>query len=278
MTNPTFDKRKILASLLQLPNTMVDSLNKLQTDLLDTISQARSLPSPSSFVSATCSTDDSSRCELAPPSHSVQPRFAATCYQEYNCAMSGLNMNLEAMGAEGINQRCFLKKLRKNDTRVRGILAGSKPPRDCRCQHSQHSPDSAYDSSSNCSWDLEEDTVFNVEQIIEEDSSESKDNDDDTFDWGDEEEEDSYVPSDVDMRALSELEPSILFVPHAGLVVEEDKRQMKLREVNSRWNQFYSPSNASCIYNNQTCKLCYTKKSVRMRDSKPRVFTFITAF
>lgn len=274
MTNPTFDKRKILASLLQFPNNMVDSLNKLQTDLLGTISQTRNLPSPSTLVSSTCSTDDASRCEIAPPSDSVHPSFSATCYQEYNCAKSGLNMNLEAMGAEGIHQRCFMKKLRKNDTRVRGILAGPIPPRNCRCQHS---PDSAYVNLSNCSWDFEEDRVANVEQIIEEDSSENKDNDDDTFDWGDEE-DDSYVPSDVDMRALSELEPSILFVPHAGLVVEKNKSQIKLREVNSRWNQFYSSSNSSCIYTNQTCKLCYTKKSVRMRDSKPRVFTFITAF
>lgn len=275
MASPAFDKRKILASLLQFPNNMVDSLNKLQTDLLDTISQARSLPSPSSLVSSSCFTDDSFRCELAPPSDAPHPRFAATCYQEYNCANSGLNMNLEAMAAEGIHQRCFMKKLRKNDPRVRGILAGPKPPRDCRCQHS---PDSAYDSSSNCSWDLEEDRVANVEQCIEEDSSESaaKDDDEDTFDWGDEEDE-PYVPSDVDLRALSELEPSILFVPHAGIVVEEDKRQIKLREVNSRWNQFYSSSN-TCIYTNQNCKLCYTKKSVRMRNSKPRVFTFITAF
>jgi len=276
MTHPAFDKRKILASLLQFPNNVVDSLNKLQTDLLDSISQARSLPSPSSLVSSSCTTEDASRCELAPPSDSSLPRLAATCYQEYNCAFSGLNMNLSAMGTEGIQQRCFLKKLRKNDTRVRGILVGPKPPRDCRCQRS---PDSAYDSSSNCSWESEEDRVANLEQCIEEDSSEnaSKDDDEDTFDWGDEE-EDSYVPSEVDMRALSELEPSILFAPHAGLVVEEDKRQIKLREVNSRWNRFYSSTNTSCIYTNQTCKLCYTKKSVRMRDSKPRVFTFITAF
>ena len=101
MASPAFDKRKILASLLQFPNNMVDSLNKLQTDLLDTISQARSLPSPSSLVSSSCFTDDSFRCELAPPSDAPHPRFAATCYQEYNCANSGLNMNLEAMAAEG---------------------------------------------------------------------------------------------------------------------------------------------------------------------------------
>lgn len=268
MTNPAFDKRKILASLLQFPNNMVDSL-------LETVSQARSLPSPSSLVSSSCPTDDSFRCEVAPPSDTALPRFAATCYQEYNCANSGLNMNLEAMGAEGIQQRCYTRKLRKNDPSVRGILAGPKTPRDCRCQHS---PDSAYDSSSNCSWDLEEDRVANVEQCIEEDSSENSTKDDeDTFDWGDEE-DDSYVPSDVDLRSLSELEPSILFVPHAGVVVEEDRRQVKLREVNSRWNQFYSPSTNNCIYTNQTCKQCYTKKSVRMRDSKPRIFTFITAF
>lgn len=276
MTNPAFDKQKILASLLQIPNTMVGSLSKLQTDLLDSISKARSLPSPSSLVSSSCTTEDASRCELAPPSDTTYPRFAATCYQEFNFANSGLNMNPDAPGADGIQQRCFLKKLKKNDTSVRGILAGPKPPRDCRCQHS---PDSAYDSSSNCSWESEEDRVSNVEQCIEEDSSEnaSKDEDEDSFDWGDEE-EDTYVPSEVDMRALSELEPSILFAPHVGLVVEEDKRQIKLREVNSRWNRFYSSTNTSCIYANQTCKLCYTKKSVRMRDSKPRVFTFITAF
>lgn len=273
--NPAFDKGKVLASLLQFPNNMAASLTTLQNNVLDTISQARSLPSPSTLVSSSYPTTDSFRCEVAPPSDTSFPRFAATCYQEFNVAKSGLNINVEASGTDGVHQRCYLKKLRTHDTRVRGILAGPKSPRDCRCQHS---PDSAYDSSSNCSWDLEEDRVANVEQCIEEDSSENvtKNEGEETFedDW--DEEDEPFVPSEVDMRTLSELEPSILFVPHAEVIVEEDRRQVKLREVNSRWNQFYSATN-SCIYTN-SCKLCYTKKSVRVRDDKPRVFTFITAF
>lgn len=262
MNYPKIDKQKILSSLMQFPSTI----------LQDVLTLSRSLPSPSSLVSApTCPTaSDPLRGAAAPPPDTSYPRLAKTCYKEYNIGNRGLNMDLDHEDeVEGVRyRRCYSRKPRPSDMTVRGIL-GPKS-KDCRCQHIS---DSAYDSSSNCSssFDSSSDCSSDDDRAdcIREDQ-------DDQFDWGEEEEDEEYTPSASDLRKLAELTPSILFAPHAETKVREDKRRVELHKINLKWNEFYS-NTTSCIYSSSSsCRMC--KKSVKLRDSKPRVFTFITAF
>jgi hypothetical protein len=237
MTNPPI----ILAIMVDLPvrgkRRIMDSFCKLSKDVMELL-KARST-SPSSLISPpTTTTEDPLRHEVAPPPDTSYPRFAAVCYRQHNICTRGLNVNIEAPCNPNIRSRCFLDKLRRNDTSLRGILS---TPRECPCKTQKSPEDSAYDSSSNCSFeDLQED----VDDV-----------------WSDE--EDDYVPSAAESRQLAELEPAILHAPHAEAEVVQDR----LKRINREWNQFYS---GSSIYS-QSCKLCCAKKSVRVRDSSPRV-------
>lgn len=222
---------------------IMDSFCKLSKDVMELL-KARGTSTISLISPPTSTTEDPLRHEVAPPPGISYPRFAAVCYRQHNICKRGLNVNVEAACDPYIRSRCFMDKLKHNDTTLRGILS---TPRLCPCKIQKSPEDSAYDSSSNCSFDEEERRMRTGEE------------EDDV--WSDE--EDDYVPSAAESRQLAELEPAILNAPHAEAEVVQDR----LKRINREWNEVYS---GSSIYSS-SCKLCCAKKSVRVRESSPRV-------
>lgn len=227
------------------------SLERIRSDVAEMISIARALPSPTSFLSPSALTNVAGRHEVAPPADTPYPNLADFCYREYNAGMSGMNIDIEeeSSAPRGVRPRCFSKNIYHRDVTVRGILASRK---ECRCSESDHSPDSAYDSSSNCSDERE----------LSDQDNESDDG------WSDEEDDKKYVMSPAD---LAEFQPAIFAVPHA----ETEMRKHKLKMLNARWNKIYA-SEKGQIWG-ESCKFCFTKKNVRVRPIH-RVCTYVAAF
>lgn len=188
--------------------------------------------------------------KVAPPP--LYPRFSYTCQMMDSQRTMGLAANMKELSAPcspSIRHRCYREEpKRSSHDQLRSILKRSRPCCPCR---TGKSPDSAYDSSSSCSWagsDTEEDDQ-----------------------WSDEE-DDGDVSEDV-MIKLAEFDTCV--VPYAAEHLQIDL----VRKKNAQWNAVYSrsadtPTRTMC----QSCSVTANKKSVRHRDSSPQIFTFIKLF
>eukprot|EP00116_Pleurobrachia_bachei_P009165 sb/3469427/ len=204
-------------------------------------------PSPTSTPRRTSTGDMCIRGDkVAPPP--LYPRFSTICHKMDSQRSMGLAADIDELSAPcspSIRHRCYREEPKPSShDQLRSILKSSRPCCPCR---TGKSPDSAYDSSSSCSWA-------------------GSDTEDDQ--WSDEEDD---ISEDA-MIKMAEFDTFV--VPYAAEHLQIDL----VRKKNAQWNAVYSrsaePSRTMC----QSCSVTANKKSVRHRDSNPQIFTFIKLF